>query len=154
MAHKDVAAIASGLAAPITERLGYELVDVEFVKEGAGWYLRIYIDKPEGVTLDDCQAVSEELGVLLDKADPIDRAYYLEVSSPGLDRPLKRDRDFEKYKGQDVDIKLYEPLNGVKDYTGRLEGLIDGKIVITDAKNKTMEFEKNIVAIVRRTIKF
>ncbi len=154
MAKKDVKEIAFELAIPIIDRLGYEPVDVEFVKEGSGWYLRVFIDKPGGVTLDDCQAVSEELSAMLDKADPIDRAYYLEVSSPGLDRPLKKDSDFVKYKGEDVELKLYEPLDGMKEFSGKLEGLIDGKIVISDEKNKTMEFDKSIVAVVRRTIKF
>lgn len=142
------------LAVPITDRLGYELVEVEFVKEGTGWYLRIFIDKPGGVSIDDCQTVSEELSALLDESAPIERAYFLEVSSPGIDRPLKTERDFEKYKGGDVELKLFTPINGSKEFEGKLEGLDNGMILISDGKNSVMKFEKSNVAIIRRAIKF
>ncbi len=141
------------LAAPIVEALNYELVDVEFVKEGANWYLRIYIDKPGGISIDDCQAVSEQMSDVLDKKDPIEQSYYLEVSSPGLERPLKTERDYIKYKGELVEVKLFQPIEGKKVFEGELVGLIDDKIVIKDGENN-IEFEKDKVAIVKRAIKF
>jgi len=141
------------LAAPVVEALNFELVDVEFVKEGANWYLRIYIDKPGGISIDDCQAVSEQMSDILDEKDPIEQSYYLEVSSPGLDRPLKTERDFTKYKGELVEVKVYQPIDGKKIFEGELVGLIDNKIVINDAGNN-IEFEKDKVAIIKRAIKF
>ncbi len=141
------------LAEPIVDDLNYELVDVEFVKEGANWYLRIYIDKPGGIGIDDCQAVSERISDILDKKDPIEQSYYLEVSSPGLERPLKTERDFIKYKGELVELKVFQPIDGKKLFEGELVGLVDDKIVINQDGN-TIEFEKNKVAIVKRAVKF
>ncbi|MDF2989266.1 MAG: hypothetical protein K0R50_4776 [Eubacterium sp.] len=141
------------LAAPVVEALNYELVDVEFIKEGANWYLRIYIDKPGGISIDDCQAVSEQMSEILDRKDPIEQSYYLEVSSPGLERPLKTERDFVKYKGELVEVKVFQPIDGKKVFEGELVGLIDDKIVINDT-GKDIEFEKDKVAIVKRAIKF
>ena len=99
---------------PILDEHNFELVDVEYVKEGTNWYLRVFIDKEGGITIDDCELVSRALEKILDKEDPIKNSYILEVSSPGLDRPLKKDSDFEKYKGRIVDIKLYKPFNKKK----------------------------------------
>lgn len=141
------------LVEPIVDDLNYELVDVEFVKEGANWYLRIYIDKPGGIGIDDCQAVSERISDILDKKDPIEQSYYLEVSSPGLERPLKTERDFIKYKGELVELKVFQPIDGKKLFEGELVGLVDDKIVINQDGN-TIEFEKNKVAIVKRAVKF
>ncbi|EMS74104.1 ribosome maturation factor RimP [Ruminiclostridium cellobioparum] len=141
------------LAAPVVEALNYELVDVEFIKEGANWYLRIYIDKPGGISIDDCQAVSEQMSEILDRKDPIEQSYYLEVSSPGLERPLKTERDFIKYKGELVEVKVFQPIDGKKLFEGELVGLIDNRIVISDNGNE-MHFEKDKVAIVKRAIKF
>ncbi len=141
------------LAKPIVEDLNYELVDVEFVKEGANWYLRIYIDKSGGIGIDDCQSVSERISDILDEKDPIEQSYYLEVSSPGLERPLKTEKDFIKYKGELVEIKVFQPIDGKKIFEGELVGLVDGNIVINQ-DGKTLEFEKNKVAIVKRAVKF
>ena len=132
----------------------FELVDVEYVKEGPNWYLRIYIDKPGGITIDDCKIVSEEVSDLLDKEDPIPQRYFLEVSSPGLERPLKKDSDFEKFKGELVEVRLFKAINGKKIYIGELIGLIDNKIVITLDSEETIEFEKEKVSLVRRSIIF
>jgi len=129
-------------------------VDVEYVKEGPNWYLRIYIDKPGGITIDDCKIVSEEVSDLLDKEDPIPQRYFLEVSSPGLERPLKKDSDFEKFKGELVEVRLFKAINGKKIYIGELIGLIDNKIVITLDSGETIEFEKEKVSLVRRSIIF
>ena len=141
------------LATPIVDSLNYELVDVEFVKEGANWYLRIYIDKDGGITIDDCQAVSERMSDILDKQDPIQQSYYLEVSSPGLDRPLKTERDFIKYKGEEVEVKLFQPVDGQKLFEGELIGLVENSIVIK-SNGKELSFEREKVAIVRRVIRF
>jgi ribosome maturation factor RimP len=150
---KNIQQAISDLVAPIADELSYELVDVEFVKEGANWYLRVYIDKPGGITIDDCQAVSERLSDLLDKEDPIEQSYFLEVSSPGLDRPLKTERDFVKYKGEEVEVKLFQPIDGNKIFEGELIGLVDGRVVILQ-DGKELSFEKEKTAIVRRVIKF
>lgn len=141
------------LALPVVEGLNYELVDVEYVKEGANWYLRIYIDKPGGIGIDDCQAVSEQISEILDKKDPINQSYYLEVSSPGLERPLKTERDFIKYKGELVEVKVFQPIDGKKVFEGELVGLVNDQIVISQ-EGKNVEFDKDIVAIVKRVIKF
>ncbi len=150
---KNIPQMITELAAPIVEGLNFELVEVEFVKEGANWYLRIYIDKPGGISIDDCQAVSEQMSDILDKKDPIDQSYYLEVSSPGLERPLKSEKDFTKYKGELVEVKLFQPVDGKKIFEGELIGLIDDKIVINQ-NGSNVEYEKDKVAIVKRAIKF
>src|SRR5688572_25516812 len=98
MAKNRVERIAEKLAIPIIEKEEFELVDIEYKKEGANWYLRLYIDKPGGITLDDCQKISNQLGDRLDEEDPIKGNYFLQVSSPGLDRPLKKERDFVRCK--------------------------------------------------------
>lgn len=154
MAKRRVEDIVAGLAKPIADRYSFELVDVEFLKEGTNWYLRIYIDKPNGITIDDCKTVSEELSEKLDKEDPIQQSYFLEVSSPGLDRPLKKERDFEKYKGEIVEVKLFESIEGKKIFEGELVGLIDNKVVIKTEKNIEMSFDREKTALVRRVIKF
>ena len=138
----------------MVKKNSFELVDVEFVKEGPNWYLRIYIDKPGGITIDDCKVVSEEVSDLLDKEDPIPQSYFLEVSSPGLERPLKKDSDFEKFKGELVEVRLFKAINGKKIYAGELIGLIDNKIVISQDSMETIEFEREKVSLVRRTIIF
>jgi ribosome maturation factor RimP len=149
----NIQQVITELAAPIVEGLNYELVDVEFVKEGANWYLRIYIDKPGGISIDDCQAVSEKMSEILDKRDPIEQGYYLEVSSPGLERPLKTERDFIKYKGELVEVKVFQPIDGKKVFEGELVGLIEDMIVISQDGNN-IGFEKDKVAIVKRAFKF
>jgi len=154
MARKSVEKIAEELVTPIVEKFKFELVDVEFVKEGANWYLRVYIDKPGGIAIDDCQAVSEELSDKLDEVDPIKHSYILEVSSPGLDRPLKTDREFEKYRGEEVEVKLYRPLDGKKVFTGELLGLIDNKISIKQENGTELKFDRIDVATVKRVIRF
>lgn len=142
------------LLEPIVEEKGLELVDVEFVKEGANWYLRIYIDKDGGVTIDDCEAVSRLLEEKLDAADPIEQAYILEVSSPGIDRPLKKASDFEKYCGEIIDVKLYQPKNGKKQFQGKLLGMTDGVISLEEENGCVVEFEQKETASVRLAVIF
>ncbi|ACL74835.1 ribosome maturation factor RimP [Ruminiclostridium cellulolyticum] len=150
---KNIQQTVTELVSPVVESLNYELVDIEYVKEGANWYLRVYIDKPGGISIDDCQAVSEQVSDLLDKDDPIDQSYFLEVSSPGLDRPLKTEKDFAKYKGELVEVKVFQPIDGKKIFEGELVGLKDNIIVINqDGHN--VQFERDEVAIVKRVIKF
>ena len=102
------------LVTPLIEQNNFELVDIEYVKEGSNWYLRVYIDKPGGINVDDCELISRALSDKLDEEDFIDDAYILEVSSPGLGRPLKKDKDFERSLGEDVEIKLYRMKDGTK----------------------------------------
>lgn len=116
---------------PITQELDLELVDVEYVKEAGQYILRVYVDKPEGITLDDCQEVSSQLSDLLDEKDPIPGSYTLEVSSPGIDRPLKKDVDFERFAGRNVDVATYTPVyNKRKKFTAELVGLVDDKVAL------------------------
>lgn len=136
---------------PIAAENAVELVDLEFVKEGANWYLRVYIDKEGGVTIDDCEAVSRALEAALDEADPIEQAYILEVSSPGIDRPLKKDADFVKYQGEVIDVKLYKPQEGRKQFQGKLLGLADGVISIEE-EGETISFAQKDVASVRLAV--
>lgn len=116
----------------------YELVDVEFIKEGKHRYLRVYIDKEGGVSLEDCKLVSQALNVHLDEKDPIEEEYILEVSSPGIERPLKKDADFIRFSGKLVQLKLYYPLNGVKIIEGILQGLNGSDVVIDDEHTGTV----------------
>ncbi len=132
------------IIAPVITEQGLELVDVEYVKEGAHWYLRIYIDKEGGVDIDDCTNVSHLVSGVLDKHDPIAQAYMLEVSSPGLERPLKKDEDFERFTGKLVRVLTKEVYQGYKEFTGYLVGLIEDDIVL--------EYEKERMAIPRAIV--
>ena len=129
-----------------------ELVDVDYIRE-RDWYLRVYLDKPGGVDLDDCQMVSEKLSAVLDEKDPITENYLLEVSSPGLDRVLKKDKDLIRYNGRDVDIQLFKPINGSKQFTGVLEGFTDTTIDFT-INGESMTFERSAIAQIRLHLDF
>lgn len=129
-----------------------ELVDVDYVRE-RDWYLRVYLDKPGGVDLDDCQMVSEKLSAVLDEKDPITENYLLEVSSPGLDRVLKKDKDLIRYNGRDVDIQLFKPINGSKQFTGVLEDFTDTTIDFT-INGESMTFERSAIAQIRLHLDF
>jgi ribosome maturation factor RimP len=133
---------------PIVEVLGLELVDVEFLKEGGSWFLRLFIDKPGGITHDDCQAVSERVGVILDEKDPIPQSYIMEVSSPGIERPLKKPTDFEKFRGHKVRVSTFSPVNGQKEFVGELVGLEVGNVIIK-VKNQDVTLSLGQVARVR-----
>lgn len=118
------------MAEPIVADLGMELVEVEFRREAQGWILRVYLDRPGGITLDNCKRVSEELGDHLDVEDFIEHAYHLEVSSPGLDRPLTRDEDFVRFAGQTVTILTGDDIEGRHNFRGRLVGLEAGQVLL------------------------
>ncbi len=139
---------------PVIEENCYELVDIEFVKEGQNWYLRLYIDKDGGVTVDDCEFVSRAVEAVLDEKDPIEQAYILEVSSPGLDRPLKKDSDFVKYAGEIVDVKLYKAVNKQKEFQGELKGLEGAIVTITDSDGNELSFDRKDIALIRLAVLF
>lgn len=138
------------------ELLNIELVDTEYVKEGTRWFLRLYIDKPGGITIDDCQIVHEKAMDIIDAADPISGPYTFEVSSPGLDRPLKKERDFARNIGQEIEISLYTPDSyGKKAYEGVLISYEDGKLVVApkDSEEK-ISFNIKEISLVKKLIKF
>lgn len=153
MQTKDIIKKVEEYVMPIIEQNNYELVETEFVKEGANYYLRLYIDKEGGFSINDCETVSRYLEQKLEEDDFIDKAYILEVSSPGIDRVLKKDSEYIKYKGRIVDIKLYKPIDKVKEFQGELIGLIEDKIVINQ-DNKEISFDKKDVAICRLSVIF
>ncbi len=152
-----VTEIVEELAAPITSELGLELVEVEYVKEGKNWFLRVYIDKDMGVDIEECGLVSEKLSEKLDEIDPIPHNYFLEVSSPGAERPLKKEKDFEKAIGKNVFVKTYEPIDGEKTFEGILTRF-DGNMVSIEAKIKTrkkmVEIPYEKVASARLAVSF
>lgn len=154
MNKKGILGIIKDICEPLAEELGYELVDIEFVKESSSHFLRIYLDKPGGINLDDCQNMSQLVSEKLDEKDPIKVAYYLEVSSPGLDRPLKTDKDLKRNLGKDIEIKLYEALDGKKLIEGTLENFSDSLIVLKTETNNTIEVPRELVAVVKLAVKF
>lgn len=151
---KSIETTVEEIVEKITEPLGFEIVDVEYVKEAGEYYLRVYLDKEGGISLDDCEQVSRKLSEQLDKEDLISENYFLEVSSPGLDRPLKKEKDFIRYQGRDVEIKLYKAVDGVKQFEGELVGLTEDKNIKIIIDGNEVEFNKKEVALVRLAIKF
>ncbi|MBR6271705.1 MAG: ribosome maturation factor RimP [Lachnospiraceae bacterium] len=141
------------LIMPIIEQNSFELVDVEYVKEGGNYYLRAYIDKLGGITVDDCEIVSRALSDELDKYDFIDEAYILEVSSPGLCRPLKKEKDFDRHMGEEVEVKLYRAADGVKEFSGILRGY-DARCVEIETENQIRRIEKSNIAMIRLAFVF
>lgn len=134
---------------------GMELFMTEYVKEGKDWYLRIYIDKEDGsVSIEDCEKVSGFIGKRLDELDPIEKNYFLEVSSPGLDRPLIKDSDYVKYRGKIIDITLYKALDGFKQYSGILQGLDGDDILIKDEQENEMRIPRELASKVRLAVIF
>lgn len=153
MQAKEIVRLAEELSLPIINEHNLEFVDAEFVKEGPGWYLRLYIDKEGGVTIDDCELVSRALDAKLPE-DITEQPFILEVSSPGIDRVLKRDAEYIKYKGRLVDVKLFKAIDGTKEYQGKLVGLIDENVVIADDDGNELKFPKNSVSTTRLSVVF
>jgi ribosome maturation factor RimP len=151
---KSIEATIEAMVAEITDPRNFEIVDVEYVKEAGEYYLRIFLDKEGGISLTDCEEVSRALSEVLDAKDPIKENYFLEVSSPGLDRPLKKDKDFVRYKGRDVEIKLYKPMNGSKQFEGELVGLTEDNNIKVIIDNEEVDFARKEVALIRLAIKF
>ncbi len=151
---KRVVDLVEELLVPILNSKSLELVDVEFIKEGQHRYLRVYLDKNEGLSLDDCQEVSEFLNKKLDDLDPIKESYFLEVSSPGIERPLKTDKDFEKFKNELVEARLYHPVDGQKIVEGNLVGLVDNTLVINTEHKGNISIPRDKIALVKLLYKF
>lgn len=142
------------LLLPIMERTGFELVDVEYVKEAGSFYLRAYIDKEGGITIDDCEVVSRELSDLLDVEDFIPDSYFLEVCSPGLGRQLKKDKDFQRSIGEDVEIKLFKPMDGKKELEGTLEGFDAENIMLRVSETEVITIPRAGIAIIKLALDF
>jgi len=121
---------------PYLDEHGFELVDVEYVKEGSSWFLRVFVDKEGGIDIDDCGVISEYLSQKLDENDPIPTAYFLEVSSPGAERPLKKKEDVAKAVGKNVFVTVYEPIDGLKEFEGKLESFEQEELVIQTGKKQ------------------
>lgn len=139
---------------PLVEEHHFELVDVEYVKEAGTWYLRAYIDKEGGIAVDDCEVISRNLGDWLDKEDFIDDSYILEVSSPGLGRPLKKEKDYIRSMGKDVEVKLYRQLNKQKEFTGALSAYDKDTVTLAMEDGSEMVFEKADIALIRLALDF
>ena len=148
-----VTELVAKLARPAVEAAGCELWDVEYVREAGTWYLRVYIDKPGGVDILDCEQISRAVSDLLDEADPIEGSYTFEVSSAGAERPLKRPSDFERFMGSPVMVKLYKAQDGRKEFAGHLAGYGEEGITIT-VGGRTMTFAKEAVALCRLRVEF
>ncbi len=144
---------AEKLLAPIVEANGFELVDVEYVKEVGEWYLRGYIDKPGGITVNDCEVVSRAFSDKLDEHDFIEDSYIMEISSPGLDRPLKKDKDFERNMGKMVELRTYRPIEKQKEFCGVLAAY-DGNSVTIEEDGESRTFDKKEIALIRLYIEF
>ena len=138
---------------PTVTALGYELSEVEYQKEFDNWVLTLYIDHPDGVSLDDCELVSNAVDPVLDAADPIEQAYYLSVSSLGIDRPLKTDKDYQRNIGKVMDVQLYAPLNGKKEYPGTLTAF-DEETYTIELKSGSETIERKKTALIRPHIDF
>lgn len=142
------------LLEPIVTGFGFELVDVEYVKEAGVWYLRAYIDKPGGITVDDCEAVSRKFSDILDEKDYIDDAYIFEVSSPGLGRPLKKEKDFQRSLGEEVEIRTYRAIEKQKEFTGVLKEYDKDSVTIAYEDDTTQTFLKSDIALIRLALDF
>ncbi|MBM6997109.1 ribosome maturation factor RimP [Paenibacillus sp. DXFW5] len=153
MSTPKIKATVEQMVTPYLEENGFELVDVEYVKEGSNWFLRVFVDKDGGIDIDDCGRISEYLSEKLDENDPIPSAYFLEVSSPGAERPLKKAEDVSKAVGKDVFVTTYEPVDGLKEFQGRLLSFEDGELVVEVGK-KGHAIPYNKVASARLAIIF
>ncbi|MDQ0227569.1 ribosome maturation factor RimP [Metabacillus niabensis] len=154
---KKVTDIVEQLVTPIVNDMNLELVDIEYVKEGSNWFLRVFIDSEKGVDIEECGIVSERLSEQLDETDPIQHNYFLEVSSPGAERPLKKEADFEKSIGKQVHIKTYEPIDGEKVFEGVLTAFDGQTITVTvtiKTRKKKIEIPYAKVAKARLAVTF
>lgn len=145
----NTVAVVTGIAQPVAEKHSVILWDVRFEKEGSLWFLRIFIDKEGGVTIDDCEKVSREISSLLDEADPIEQSYVLEVSSPGVERDLVKDWHFEKYIGSMIQVRFIRPVEGVRDFVGELTAYDENGITMLLDDDVEMQFKKSETAFIR-----
>ena len=142
------------LITPILDRMNFELVDVEYVKEGGTWYLRAYIDKEGGITVNDCEAVAREMNESLDREDFVEESYVFEVSSPGLGRPLKKEKDYIRSMGKEVEIRTYRAINREKEFYGILSAYDENTVTIKTEDGTEMTFEKSDIALIRLAFDF
>ena len=150
---ESIASRVEALASPVAQELGYELFDVEYVKEGPDWFLRLYITKESGISIDDCEIMSRAIDPLLDEADIIKGHYYLEVSSVGLDRPLKKEKDFRYFMGEMIEVKLFRPLEGKDFWVGRLTSYDDGFFTVS-VEEGTLELNTKDARLIRPWVDF
>lgn len=150
---EEIESIVESMLQNILEEKQFELVDVEYLREAGTWFLRVFIDKVGGITIDDCVHVSQALDLKLDEKDPIVEPYILEVSSPGLDRPLKKEKDFVKSIGKAVELKLYKAINGQKEFSGILDAYDTNEVFIT-INNEKRSFTRKDIAIIRLAVIF
>ena len=151
--HEDYEKRTEELLMPLMEENSFELVDVEYVKEAGTWYLRAYIDKEGGINIDDCELISRALSDKLDELDFIEEAYILEVSSPGLGRPLKKDKDLKRSLGEEVEVRTYRAIEKQKEFTGVLKGFDEESITI-EIEEKEMSFARKDIALIRLAFDF
>lgn len=149
----DIESRVEAMVMPIIEEGNFELVDVEYVKEGSNYYLRVYADKEGGINIDDCVAISRALEEKLDADDFIQEAYILEVSSPGLGRPLKKEKDFKRSIGKEIDIKLYKAQNKQKEFTGVLTAY-DEETIVLEIEGEEQTFNRKDLALIRLALNF
>ena len=142
------------LITPILDRMNFELVDVELVKDGGTWYLRAYIDKEGGITVNDCEAVAREMNEILDREDFVEDSYVFEVSSPGLGRPLKKEKDYIRSMGKEVEIRTYRAINREKEFYGILSAYDENTVTIKTEDGTEMTFEKSDIALIRLAFDF
>ena len=142
------------LITPILDRMNFELVDVEYVKEGGTWYLRAYIDKEGGITVNDCEAVAREMNEILDREDFVEDSYVFEVSSPGLGRPLKKEKDYSRSMGREVELRTYRAINREKEFYGILSAYDENTVTIKTEDGTEMTFEKSDIALIRLAFDF
>ena len=161
MAKKKITEIAEEVLEGFLTENNYELYSIEFIKEGRDWFLRVYIDKAQDEgkeeqynSTEDCEKISRFLSEELDKIDPIQQNYYLEVSSPGMDRALMKEEHYKRFSGRPVEIKLYQPVDGVKQIEGILEGITDGIVMVTDEKEKKWEIPLERIAKTKLAVVF
>ena len=142
------------LLQPIIDAHGFELVDVEYVKEAGNWYLRAYIDKPGGITVDDCEVVSRAFSDILDEKDYIEDTYIFEVSSPGLGRPLKKEKDFKRSLGEEVEVRTYRAVNKQKEFIGILKEYDKDTVTLEYEDETTQRFDRSDIALIRLALHF
>ena len=155
----NIVTMVTDLVQPVVQDLEYELVDIEYIKEGKNWFLRVYIDQPQGVSLEDCALVSEKVSERLDEItpDPFPHAYFLEVSSPGAERPIKTETDFQNAVGKFIHISLYEPIDDEKVFEGILKDITEDSLTLTvriKTRTKDMELNRSKIAKARLAIQF
>ena len=152
--HQDYVQKTEALVEPILQKHQFELVDVEFVKEAGSWHLRVYIDKEGGITVNDCEMVAREMNEILDREDYVEDSYIFEVSSPGLGRPLKKEKDYVRSMGKEVEIRLYRAIDHEKEFCGVLSAYDENTVTIEDESYGQKVFDKKDIALIRLAIDF